>query len=658
MIAISTRSLPTRNLSTRNLGLVGMTIGALMLLALSAQAQFDGSGRVASDPDRNSPSHTRSFDVHIVVHPDLTSTSTSTTRFKILRESAIRTLGQRSLSYLESLDTLEIIEAYTEKPDGRKSRVDPPRILTRDAATGLDGLYLRDAKVKTLIFPDIEVGDTLVWVSRSTQVDTHFPGYEAFDFVFPRSMPIDTVRLVVDEPNSVALRISPRGEGFSHEIVETSSGRQHRLSFKPTGWEPDEPNAVSRLDRDSRLVMSTFKNWSEVGASYWLKMKDQDDIDPEIRTLAERITTGIENRRAQAAAIDSWVKKNIRYVHVRLGSGGITPNLPMTVLSNRFGDCKDHVVLMGALLRAKGIASEQVLIFSGNSYRLPELPMPAFDHVILYLPEFDAYTDPTVPYSSFATLPEGLHDKPVIHMSNAGGRLARTPPMKPDDHVSIAKTTVSIASDGTVKGTTRQIDTGIFAESARSVAAQMQEQGREKFAEIVLRNLEQPGTGVFEPAAPFDLTEPYVVQGEFSLNQKLPTPLNGTHRIPFGIPINLRPGFALLGPRIERRKADFICLAGKQVEEIELTFAAGLVLPRAIRGTTIDTKIFKFESRYLIQGRTLTIRREFISNVPGQVCAKEVEADLTEPMERVVRSMRAQMTFGRPSSNRDSEQPQ
>ena len=77
-----------------------------------------------------------------------------------------------------------------------------------------------------------------------------------------------------------------------------------------------------------------------------------------------------------------------------------------------------------------------------------------------------------------------------------------------------------------------------------------------------------------------------------------------------------------------------------QVEEIELTFAAGLPLPRPNRGISIDNKYFKFRSQYGIKGQTLTVRREFISNVPGQVCGKEIEAELTEPMERVLRSLR------------------
>ena len=88
-----------------------------------------------------------------------------------------------------------------------------------------------------------------------------------------------------------------------------------------------------------------------------------------------------------------------------------------------------------------------------------------------------------------------------------------------------------------------------------------------------------------------------------------------------------------------------VCYAGKQVEEIELTFADGLPLPNAIKGSAIDTKYFSFRSSYTIHGRTLAIRREFTSKVAGQVCAKEIESEISEPLQRVARSLRVQMSF-------------
>src|SRR5262249_46992770 len=210
--------------------------------------------------------------------------------------------------------------------------------------------------------------------------------------------------------------------------------------------------------------------FTDLGASYWSSMKDPEDVAPEIAALADEITKGIDDKRAQAVAIDGWVKKNIRYVLVFLGSGGITPNPAASVLKNKFGDCKDHVALMGALLRAKGIASEQVLINLGNIYRAPKLPVPLFNHVMLYLPEFGVYTDPTASHAAFGILPESSYDKPVLHISSAGSRPARTPPMRPEDHVTTARTKASVAADGTIKGTTRQTPTGVFATSAPGLA--------------------------------------------------------------------------------------------------------------------------------------------------------------------------------------------
>ncbi|MBV9484412.1 MAG: hypothetical protein JO249_27215 [Acidobacteria bacterium] len=42
--------------------------------------------------------------------------------------------------------------------------------------------------------------------------------------------------------------------------------------------------------------------------------------------------------------------------------GRYIPNDTKTILSRRFGDCKDHAILLVALLAAKGIEGEQVLI--------------------------------------------------------------------------------------------------------------------------------------------------------------------------------------------------------------------------------------------------------------------------------------------------------
>ena len=200
-------------------------------------------------------------------------------------------------------------------------------------------------------------------------------------------------------------------------------------------------------------MVSTFRSYAELGAAYGKAALPKIQVTQEIASLADQITRGIAGHRAQAAAIDAWVKRNIRYVAIFLSVGRVVPHEAEAILRNKFGDCKDKATLMSALLAAKGIASEAALINLGNGYTLPEPPtLAALNHVILYLPEFDIYDDPTANMAAFGVLAAEAYDKPVVRVAASGAQLARTPAMKPAEHMSHATTTIKIAADGTVTG--------------------------------------------------------------------------------------------------------------------------------------------------------------------------------------------------------------
>ena len=84
---------------------------------------------------------------------------------------------------------------------------------------------------------------------------------------------------------------------------------------------------------------------------------------------------------------------------------------------------------MTALLAAKGIASEAALINLGNAYSLADPPtMATLNHVILYLPEFDVYDDPTAASAAFGVL---RRRKPMTSPSCAFRRPRRNSPAPP-----------------------------------------------------------------------------------------------------------------------------------------------------------------------------------------------------------------------------------
>ncbi|MGA7329532.1 MAG: DUF3857 domain-containing protein [Rhodomicrobium sp.] len=622
---------------------------ALSILALQITTGSAEQETAAAVAAQEAPSYTRAAEIKVTVHPDLTATHEKTVRIKILSESGIGENGQQELYYDETVDPVEVDEAYTEKADGTRIAVDPADILTRDQANGLDAVYQRDAKVKTIIFPDLEVGDTLVYRTHSRDIDKRFPGHLFLSYTLPRAVPYASFRLTVELPPELRIKVAVRGE-ITETSEASSNGKRLVFSYSAPFQEADEANAVSWLDRDPEIVMTDFADYQQLGESYWTSIRGKAAVTQEIQTLADEIARGIEGKKAQAEAISGWVKKNIRYVLVFFGSGGITPNPAAVVLKNKYGDCKDHMVLMIALLKAKGIAAEPALVNLGNEYKLAALPVPNFNHVIVYLPEFALYDDPTASSAAFGVLSARTYDKPVLLLSEAGGQLVKTPAMKPDDNVVTAKTVAEVSADGAVTGETSITATGIFASDSRWAALEMQKRGRPKFAEQILRGLKHPGKGAFDRVAPYNFSEPYSLHGTFRLDDKLEVPLKGQRDIPVGLPIHDNPVDWFFGARVDRRKSDFICDAGKQVSEIEVTFAEGLPLPKPLEPLWVSNSYFSFAEASSVGGRTLHIRWEFTSNVPDQVCASTIEPEIGPLLKTVARKLNEQMAFEAGSS--------
>src|SRR5262252_78278 len=592
--------------------------------------------------------YAQQYESRLTVRGDHTATKVFTQRFKILTQSAIASVSQQKLTFVEGMQTLDTIEAYTAKADGRRIPVTAKNILTQDAAPELPGTYFRDLKQRTIIFPDVEVGDTLVMThKRETAKGKIFKQFIE-SLQFPRSLAYTSARITVEAPVSIGLRVKTTGKGAVDTIDESGGLRRHTIVITPDSYAPDEAGAVSALDRDPAVLMSTYNSYEELGSMYGRNALPKASVTPGIAALAEEITKGIVDRKAQAIAIDAWIKKNIRYVAVYLSSGRIIPNDAATVLKNKFGDCKDKTTLMLALLAAKGIAAEPVLINLGNAYTLPGPPtFAALNHVILYLPEFNLYDDPTANRAAFGVLPLESYDKPVVRVTRGGARLAHTPAMKPDDHTAYLKTALNIAADGTVTGQTEESNTGALATNLRVGGSTVQTLGSDVAARRVLQGFLTPGTGRFDLGNFAETKDPVTIKGSFTLNDrfKVPAP-NARAVIPRGMPLTNWPGSFLLGSRLNGRKFAFACYAGRHAEDIEATFDPALPLPLPFGPVNIDNPAFSYRSTTKIEERTLKIHREFVSRVERQVCPPDLEAKIATDLNKVRVNVFSAYAFG------------
>jgi Domain of Unknown Function with PDB structure (DUF3857)/Transglutaminase-like superfamily len=635
--------MPSSNLRMRVLSL------ALLASVACIAPPFAAAGLAqtpAAQPSPDGAPFTVAFDSTIKLNADKTAEYVESRRVKVLGIAALQQVAQQNIEYVEGMQSFEIVSAFTEKANGTTVAVDLTTVITRDVATGLGAVFLRDLKVVTVIFPDVAVGDTLVLTSRKTIYSDTFAGHFEMMIPLPRNISRADSTVRVTAPSSLPLQVGVQGEGMQHIATTNGTETQHLITYRGRPPLPPEDRMTSPLDRDPSISISTFASYEELARSYWDTARDAIEVTPEIARLADEITRGINDKRAQARAISAWVKTNVRYVFVVLGATRVVPHSAAVVLKNRYGDCKDHAVLMSALLAAKEIGVEHVLINGQNSYTLPEpATMGHLNHVILYLPEFGIYDDPTVQFASFGVLAGEEYDKPVVHVSDRRVYRARTPAMKSEDHLSIRRTRLSVATDGTVSGETEQFGTGLFALNVRAVSASLQATGLEQSAEEYLRRANAPGKGRFEIGSLTDLSDSHSTRARFAYDARMIIKPSMNFAIPIGLGIQARPGDYVLGPLLPGRKLPFTCLAATQVEQIELIFAEGVPLPQKIDDRRIETKSFVYTAEYRLENRSLKVRREFVSRVPGQVCAAEVEAEIAQPLRDVFASNATRMAF-------------
>jgi transglutaminase-like putative cysteine protease len=589
-----------------------------------------------ADSTRTAP-YTQEYESHLTLRADHTSLEVVTQRFKILTQGAVASLGQQKLFFVAGAQLLDTVSAYTEKSDGRRIAVGSSGVLTQDASTGQQAIYFRDLRQRTVIFPDVAVGDTLVmthkWETAPGAISRHFTEHRQF----PRSAAYTSVKITVEAPLLMAVGVKAHGKGVAQTVAQTGGVERHTIVITPQPYAPEESGSVSALDRDPMVVISTYRSYDELGSAYGQAALPKAAVTPAIAALANDITRGLSDRRAQAAAIDAWMKKNIRYVAVFLSSGRVIPNDASTILRNKFGDCKDKTTLMSALLAAKGIASEPALINLGNAYTLPEPPtLAALNHVILYLPEFDLYDDPTANWAAFGILAPQAYDKPVVRVSTHAAKVAHTPPMRPDDHRAWAKTTITVAVDGTLTGRTEESATGALGMILRETASAAQTLGEEAAARRLLQKYLTPGTGHFELGNFAETADPVTIKSSFRLDERLKAPPSGARAvITHGILLVAWPGTILLGERLSGRESPFVCYAGRQTEDIEASFDPALPMPLPLAPVAVDNPSFTYRSNMTVEGRTLRSHREFASKVARQVCPPELEAQTARDLNIV-----------------------
>jgi hypothetical protein len=407
--------------------------------------------------------------------------------------------------YLRDSGKVRDLKAWVISPSGDAHKLAKERYV--DIALREDALYddyrARIASATKECDPGAVFGYESVVEEKSV--------FTQLSFEFGDRVPVRVARMSLSLPAGW----TAKGITLNHapvEAAESGNGRTWELHDLPF-YEP-EPASPNFRSMQPRLAISffpaaggsatgpSFAKWDDV--SRWLsQLHDPQSMPDEaiaakVRILTANATTAEQKIRALAEYV-----QNIRYVEIETGTGsggGYRPHAASVVFAKSYGDCKDKANLLRAMLRAVGIESWPVSIFSGDPlYVREEWPSPQqFNHCILAIRAPEGYVgdavvddprlgrlllfDATDAYTPLGTLP--LHEQNSLALIMAGdkGGLDRMPPAQAASNSTTRKIDATVDATGAVKGTLHEELTGWTAAIQR---AYYREQGGPEYRKRV-----------------------------------------------------------------------------------------------------------------------------------------------------------------------------
>jgi hypothetical protein len=210
---------------------------------------------------------------------------------------------------------------------------------------------------------------------------------------------------------------------------------------------------------------------------------------PEMKQKVIELTGNKPATLDKMRAIAGFMQRDIRYVAIEFEISGGQPDPASDIFSHRYGDCKDKVTLMSAMLHEIGVESYYVPINVERGAVTPEMPahMGGFDHAILAirLPEGTSdpsllavkeipklgrilFFDPTSELTPFGQLPGPLQSNYGLLVSPTGGELIKLPAFSPEWNGVNRTAKLTLDPTGTLTGDVVEVRLGDRAVHQRS----------------------------------------------------------------------------------------------------------------------------------------------------------------------------------------------
>jgi transglutaminase-like putative cysteine protease len=367
------------------------------------------------------------------------------------------------------------IRAWSLPAQGKAYEVGD-REAIESAFTGVEGGELiTDVRMRVLRIPAATVGSIVAYEITQEQR----PYVMVYDWGFQETVPVREARYTLRMPKGW----SHRAFWINHAEQAPQTSERGELQWTLSDLEPValEARMPPWHGIAGRLVLSLmppdgvragFQSWHEVGTWYLDLTRGRRDASPEIAQKVRELTASAPTSWEKAKVLAAYVQKEVRYVAIELGIGGVQPHPAAEVFGHRYGDCKDKVTLLSSMLKEIGIDSHYMILNTRRGAVTATTPPNfGFNHAIIAISmpagvETGAmpaltehgklgkvlYFDPTHTLIPFGRLPGELQAGYGMLVTPDGGELQQLPQAAPDANGVQRTAKLVLDENGTLTG--------------------------------------------------------------------------------------------------------------------------------------------------------------------------------------------------------------
>ena len=236
-----------------------------------------------------------------------------------------------------------------------------------------------------------------------------------------------------------------------------------------------------------------MSSWKSYGKWQQKLNRDLGEVPEETLLAIKKLVADAPNKKEATRRIYKYLQENTRYVSIQLGIGGWQPFPPSMVDDTGYGDCKALSYYTQSMLKSVGIESLYTLVNAGRSMKniYTDFPSDQFNHVFLCVPlgQDTVWLECTSQTNPFGYLGTFTSDRPVLLITEEGGKMVRTPAMSLEQSQKITNAQVKIAANGSADIKLSTHHQGYFSET---ISRRLLPLGLEEQKKWLYNNLELP----------------------------------------------------------------------------------------------------------------------------------------------------------------------